>query len=629
MKQNYFLKRGLIIVLVVLALMGCNQTSKKSLDEEKNQTILLFNKTEADEKITDVSKAELYGELIEIIKKPYQNLEAAALWIEDKIKLIISNPSDLDDNTLKSLNEELYDSDYQESSRLIAYFTIYSPYTKQFKKSKGIATATLIAHYNKIKEIDSLDKYVNLLEKNIQSDTTKWLKLSYLTNKANLSDLKGNYVEAVINYHNALKMIPVDDIENLSNIYQNLATLYVNFDYPEKAAIYIEKAIAVKGIRKLRLDQRNSIGISQRKSNQFEAAEETFLEIIKEALQKDLSIVLAQTYSNLGNVYLDQKEFDKASKVYTKSDSICNALDLSVGILINKINRGELYVQQKQYNAALEILVPAESLADMLNITPFKLGIYESLSSSYQGIGNERMSDKYFRKYTEIKNDYDGNTPKSMMIAWELENEIKGNLAKENQYLISLQKEKAKQYLIAFILGIITLLISVFYFWKSKKTAIQTEQLKSEKQQIKYNLELKSKEQLLNSLKNISVENTKKQIKEDLQALLDLLPQVHREKFTDFKRSLSTGNTTGFLDEFETRFTGVYEDFFTKIKNIAPDLTPQEIKISALIRLNISTKEMATLTNRTVGTIDNARSNIRKKLKLDDADNLNQFLADL
>ena len=148
-------------------------------------------------------------------------------------------------------------------------------------------------------------------------------------------------------------------------------------------------------------------------------------------------------------------------------------------------------------------------------------------------------------------------------------------------------------------------------------------------QRLAFDLELKSKEQLLDSLKNISIENTKKQIKEDLQAVLNQLPQVHKEKFSEFKRSLNASNSSGFLDEFEARFTGVYEDFFTKIKSIAPDLTPQEIKICALMRLNISTKEMATLTNRTVGTIDNTRSNIRKKLNLDDSTNLQQFLFDL
>jgi len=42
--------------------------------------------------------------------------------------------------------------------------------------------------------------------------------------------------------------------------------------------------------------------------------------------------------------------------------------------------------------------------------------------------------------------------------------------------------------------------------------------------------------------------------------------------------------------------------------------------------LHISSKEMAILTNRTQGTIDNTRSVIRKKLQLDDHVNLQEYI---
>jgi DNA-binding CsgD family transcriptional regulator len=48
-----------------------------------------------------------------------------------------------------------------------------------------------------------------------------------------------------------------------------------------------------------------------------------------------------------------------------------------------------------------------------------------------------------------------------------------------------------------------------------------------------------------------------------------------------------------------------------------------------LMRLQISTKEIASLTNRTIGTIDNTRSQIRKKLKLEDSDNLQEYLTSI
>jgi DNA-binding CsgD family transcriptional regulator len=62
---------------------------------------------------------------------------------------------------------------------------------------------------------------------------------------------------------------------------------------------------------------------------------------------------------------------------------------------------------------------------------------------------------------------------------------------------------------------------------------------------------------------------------------------------------------------------------------LAPDLTPHEMRICALMRLNISSKEMAILTNRTQGTIDNTRSLIRKKLKLEELVNLQEFILSI
>ena len=73
----------------------------------------------------------------------------------------------------------------------------------------------------------------------------------------------------------------------------------------------------------------------------------------------------------------------------------------------------------------------------------------------------------------------------------------------------------------------------------------------------------------------------------------------------------------------------MYEQYYERLKNIAPELTPNDLRICALMRLNISTKEIALLTNRTVGTVDNIRSSIRKKLKLEDDTNLQEYLLNV
>ena len=83
-------------------------------------------------------------------------------------------------------------------------------------------------------------------------------------------------------------------------------------------------------------------------------------------------------------------------------------------------------------------------------------------------------------------------------------------------------------------------------------------------------------------------------------------------------------------EEFELRFQQVHEAFFEKLKAISPDLTPAELKICAFLRLNLKTKEIASITHLSIRSIEVTRSNIRKKLKISNSEtNLLSFLIAL
>lgn len=81
--------------------------------------------------------------------------------------------------------------------------------------------------------------------------------------------------------------------------------------------------------------------------------------------------------------------------------------------------------------------------------------------------------------------------------------------------------------------------------------------------------------------------------------------------------------------EFETRFSELNSPFYSKLLNMSPDLSPTELKICGMLRLNLTSKEIALISNRSLGTIENSRSSIRKKLDLQDDDNLVAFLINI
>lgn len=76
-----------------------------------------------------------------------------------------------------------------------------------------------------------------------------------------------------------------------------------------------------------------------------------------------------------------------------------------------------------------------------------------------------------------------------------------------------------------------------------------------------------------------------------------------------------------FLIKFEEKHTG----FFKKMKVLYPDLTNSDLRLCACLRLNLETKEIASLMNLSVRAVENSRYRLRKKLNINSSQNLNEF----
>ena len=73
----------------------------------------------------------------------------------------------------------------------------------------------------------------------------------------------------------------------------------------------------------------------------------------------------------------------------------------------------------------------------------------------------------------------------------------------------------------------------------------------------------------------------------------------------------------------------VYEELLKKLKECYPDLTPRELSLCAYLRMNISSKEIATLMNISARGVEISRYRIRKKLRLGRDANLTEFMLNL
>lgn len=80
-----------------------------------------------------------------------------------------------------------------------------------------------------------------------------------------------------------------------------------------------------------------------------------------------------------------------------------------------------------------------------------------------------------------------------------------------------------------------------------------------------------------------------------------------------------------FYDEFMIH----YPIFTNKIERLGSNLVLEEMKIIALLYLNYSTKEIATITNSTLRAIEAKKYRIRKKLHIPSDKDLNMFLHNM
>lgn len=80
---------------------------------------------------------------------------------------------------------------------------------------------------------------------------------------------------------------------------------------------------------------------------------------------------------------------------------------------------------------------------------------------------------------------------------------------------------------------------------------------------------------------------------------------------------------------FNTHVEQVHEDLFRKLKEKFPSLTPRELSLCAYLRMNISSKEIATLMNISTRGVEISRYRIRKKMGLLRDDNLTDFMLQL
>ncbi len=117
-------------------------------------------------------------------------------------------------------------------------------------------------------------------------------------------------------------------------------------------------------------------------------------------------------------------------------------------------------------------------------------------------------------------------------------------------------------------------------------------------------------------------------VKQELQSMLkDGELNGHSDELKKIIRNIEQNITSdAHWNQFELHFNHVHGDFTKRLQEQYPDMTPQEIKLSTYLRLNLTTKEIAQLLSISVRGVEISRYRLRKRLGLDRSDNLTDFI---
>ncbi len=80
---------------------------------------------------------------------------------------------------------------------------------------------------------------------------------------------------------------------------------------------------------------------------------------------------------------------------------------------------------------------------------------------------------------------------------------------------------------------------------------------------------------------------------------------------------------------FEKSFNEAHENFFKRLKAQHPELVPNDLKLCAYLRMNMSSKELSSLLNISLRGVEIRRYRLRKKLNIPHDKNLVEFLIEL
>ena len=481
-----------------------------------------------------------------------------------------------------------------------------------------------------------------------------------LNNKANVFYKQAYYDSAIYNYkksleyrqqHNAGPVHMAPTLQNIGGVYYQNKNYQEAYDYFSQAYdLYVQLADTSKMARVL-----NNLGMTHKALGDTNMAITNYEKAI--ILLGKVNNISGQIniLNNLGTVYLQINEPEKAQHCIQQALDLNSEGRYKSALAASYLNMGSYFTAVSAFKKAIDMGNKSLELSLKIGNRSQLEYVYLLFSEAYEGLGKNSESLKWFKlhktMHDSIFNEESQSNYNKLQVQLETaQKEKEIALLKKDQEKKGLETEmlKTRQRITIGIAVFITLFLLVLvyvivYRRKKDKEIHRQKELyhKKEKELAKTELEksrIKEEElqqSVLYKSKQLSTHALhmmqKNSLLHDIQSnIKNLSKQGTAEDKSDFKRINFQINQSLRSDKdwdvFKLYFEEVNRDFYQKLNDLNPELTTNDHRLCALIKLNMNSKEMASVLNVAPNSIKSSRYRLKKKLGLDMEADLEEFI---
>ncbi len=431
----------------------------------------------------------------------------------------------------------------------------------------------------------------------------------------------GDYGKAVSYFEKVMKLDRKSgQEEKISTDLNNIGKMYELWGRFQQAVEYYQKALGIemKTGRKAKIAVRlNNLGTAYKAWSKYPEALDYFQQALSiEQSMGDMEKVGKRLY-HIGTTYHAMRQYDKCKTYLDQALTIFTKMDLHDELARLYNSYGLYYNAIYNYREAIPWFEKSQLLAKENNLRPLQISNAEALANAYEKTGQYQLAFSSQKMYLSLKDSVFTKESDKKLAEFRarFENE-KMKMDFEMLQREAVVKSRTNLLIGTILASSILILLSVVFILRLRaRNARQGKKISEQlAEQYLKDLEIKNSELAYNAMCIVRNNETVARMVEKVETALKTGRST--EEMETVLQNIKGMEVDHTWKEFEVRFTQVHKDFYDKLNTEFPDLTPNEIKLSAFLRLNMTTKDVASITHQSVNSINTARTRLRKKMNL-------------